>query len=158
MSHSKQTIIDQIIKDIELGAERGSVIAKYCKKLQKSARTVDTLWKKANEQHRERRELIKTQLAALDTEKALEARKKEIMTAEDRKEYLTRIIKGELRIAKAFVIAGEIVEHPAEPDAGDRLKAIAELNKMEGDYAPANLQVKAEVKSTTGITLNLDTH
>ena len=42
MKASKHVIIDAIIKEIEQGTTRAKVIAKYCKKLQKSERTIDS--------------------------------------------------------------------------------------------------------------------
>ena len=56
MKASKQIIIDAIIKEIEQGTTRAKVIAKYCKKLQKSERTIDSYWKIANIQQKERQE------------------------------------------------------------------------------------------------------
>ena len=151
---NKQTIIDDIIKMIEQGTERGAVITKYCKKLQKSARTVDGYWKTANEQHVIRQQAIKNELAAIDTQSAIEARKKAIMSADDRKELLTSIANGTLKIKKPFVIAGKIMEYPAEPDHTDRKNAIAELNKMDGAYAPAKVQNTVEFLTSPVINVS----
>ena len=142
---TKQIIIDAIIKEIEQGTDRGKVIAKYCKKFQKSARTVDTYWKIANEQHIIKQRAIKEELSRIDKGAAIEARKKAIMTAEERKEYLTQIIKGEIEVPytevkynpgiKSFetIQFVELASHTA------RINAIAELNKMEGDHAPTKV-------------------
>lgn len=59
----------------------------------------------------------------------------QIMTSAQRMELLTRMANGELRIKQPIVIAGKIMEYPAEPTASDRRAAIAELNKMDGSYA-----------------------
>lgn len=133
---NKQIIIDAIIKEIGNGKERGKVLATVGKKWQLSQRTFDRYWKTANEQHIVKQQAIKTAIANDTTIKELEAKKQAIMTTMERKELLTKIAKGEVKIKKPFVISGKIMEYPSEPDANDRLKAIAELNKMEGDYAP----------------------
>ena len=133
---NKQAIIDSIIAEIEKGTDRGKVVAKYCKKFQKSARTIDTYWKVANEQHLVKQQAIKEKLTAIDTAAAIEARKKAIMSADERKELLTKLITGEIKAKRPFVIGGKIMEYPEEPTHRDRISAIAELNKMDGSYTP----------------------
>ena len=59
------------------------------------------------------------------------------MLSDERKEYLTSVIRGKVSISKKIVINGVIDEIEIIPDHKDRLSAIAELNKMEGDYAPS---------------------
>lgn len=138
---SKQVIIDAIIKEIETGTERGKVVAKFCKKFQKSTRTIDTYWKIANVQHTAKQQAIKKELDEVDKQAAIEARKKAIMTANERKELLTKLINGEIKAKRPFVIGGKIMEYPEEPTHRDRISAIAELNKMDGDYAPTKSDV-----------------
>ena len=98
-------------------------------------------WNIAKEQHTEKQQEIKARVAELDTAAAIEARKKAIMTADERKEYLTKLINGEIKAKRPFVIGGKIMEYPEEPTHSDRIKAIAELNKMDGDYAPVKSNV-----------------
>jgi hypothetical protein len=47
---------------------------------------------------------------------------------------LSKIANGEVKVKKPFVIGGKIMEYPSEPDHNDKIKAIAELNKMDGSY------------------------
>ena len=63
-----------------------------------SSRTFDRYWKKANEAYSEAQKQIKESVIKDDTIKALEAEKRAIMTAMERKEYLTKIVKGEILI------------------------------------------------------------
>ena len=63
---------------------------------------------------------------------------KRIMTIAERMEWLSKVALGEIRVKQPFVIAGKIMEYPAEPSISDRKAAIAELNKMDGSYAPVN--------------------
>lgn len=135
----KQYIIDFIISCIEKGEQRGNILVKAGKKWGTSKSAFDRMLKIAKEQHTERQQAIKSKLAIVDEQSAIEARKKAIMTADERKELLTKIANGEIRIKKPFVIAGKIMEYPAEPDHADRMKAMAELSKMSGDYAPSKV-------------------
>ena len=63
---------------------------------------------------------------------------KRIMTIAERMEWLSKVALGEIKVKQPFVIAGKIMEYPAEPSISDRKAAIAELNKMDGSYAPVN--------------------
>ena len=142
---TKQIVIDAIIKGIEISKDRGKLLATIGKKWQLSQRTFDRYWKTAQEQHIIKQQAIKTIIAEVDKEAAIDARKKAIMTAGERKEYLTKIILGEIEVpytevkynagAKVFETFEfmELASHTA------RINAIAELNKMEGDYAPTKV-------------------
>lgn len=70
---------------------------------------------------------------------ATDALKSAVMSKQERLETLTKIAKGELKVKRPFVIGGKIMEYPSEPDAMERKAAIAEMNKMEGDYAPSKV-------------------
>jgi hypothetical protein len=133
---SKQIIIDAIIKEIESGKATEKICAAICRKFQFSERTFYNHHKKSIVQHITKQEAIKKELEQVDKDAAIDARKRAIMTANERKEYLTKIITGDVKFKRPFVIKDKIMEYPSEPDAMDRLKAIAELNKMDGDYAP----------------------
>lgn len=135
----KQIIIDFIISCIESAEQRGNILGKVGKKWGMSKSAFDRWYKIAKEQHTTKQQAIKEKLAKVDEAAAIEARKKAIMTADERKEVLTKIANGTLKIKRPFVIGGKIMEYPAEPDATDRRNAIAELNKMEGDYAPSKV-------------------
>jgi hypothetical protein len=142
---TKQIVIDAIIKGIEIGKDRSKLLATIGKKWQLSQRTFDRYWKIAQQQHLAKQQTIKKELAEVDKAAAIEARKKAIMTADERKEYLTQIIKGEIEVPytevkynpgiKSFetIQFVELASHTA------RINAIAELNKMEGDYAPTKI-------------------
>jgi len=148
----KQILIDAIIKGIEQGKDRGKLLATIAKKWQISNRTFDRHWKTANQQHTVKQQAIKEKLTAIDTAAAIEARKKAIMTADERKELLTKLITGEIKAKRPFVIGGKIMEYPEEPTHRDRISAIAELNKMDGSYAPLPKQ-QVDVKHNGDINI-----
>ena len=88
----------------------------------------------------EERERLRKVVEAANDSKVSEIAQMNIMCKAERMELLTKMAKGELKIKTPFVIAGKIMEYPAEPTASDRRAAIAELNKMAGDYAPAKTE------------------
>ena len=142
----KQTIIDFIVSCLKKADERKVILSKVAKKWQINVRTIDRLLRIAKEQHLEAQELIRKELAELDKQNAIEERKAQIADVLERKEILTKILRGEIPLIRPMVCDGEIVSVPIVPDWSDRKNAIAELNKMEGDYAPtkADVNIKTE--------------
>ena len=65
----------------------------------------------------------------------------------ERMQHLTKIMRGELKIrADRFFFDskdGKVVSHEVEelPDHGAQIKAIAELNKMDGSYAATKTDI-----------------
>lgn len=159
-----QIIIDFIITCLEKGEERGNILTKVGKKWGSSKSAVDRYLKIAKEQHRIKQETIKKSLAELDKQAALDARKKAIMTADERKEYLTKLIKGEVKVPYTEIKwnpkTSKFVKHnfiEVAPHSA-RISAISELNKMEGDYAPAKVaqtDVEGNNLKTASILLSL---
>jgi hypothetical protein len=140
---ARQVIIDFIIHCLKNGEQRGNILVKAGKKWGISKSAFDRFLKTAKEQHSIAAEAIKKEMVAIDTAAAIEARKRDIMTADQRKEYLTIIINCKTDIKKFDRQFFQIVELPDGRkefiSMADKLKAISELNKMEGDYAPTKV-------------------
>ena len=147
MGKNKQNIVDEIVKEVEQGKSFSTVLGLNGTKWNLPRTTFARYWKIANEQHNKKQHAIKKAVDAVDTAAAIESRKLAIMTANERKKYLTKIILGEIEVPykeikwdanqKKFVTISfvELASHPT------RIAAIAELNKMEGDYAPTRAPV-----------------
>ena len=136
---NKAVIIDAIVKQIEKGKGFGTVLKLIGTKWNLSRTTYSRYWKIANENHTEAQQLIKDAKAALDMQSALNERKSQIADVLERKEILTQIARGQIRLRKAIPVNGELEYTEVVPDWMDRKNAIAELNKMEGDYAPTKV-------------------
>ena len=65
-----------------------------------------------------------------------------IADAAERMQMLTKILRGELSIEEEVSTPNGIITLLVKPSFGERRAAIAELNKMGGDYAPAKSEVK----------------
>jgi hypothetical protein len=142
---NKQVIVDFIVSRLEKGEQRATILAKVVKKWQSSVRTFDRLLKIANEQYSNRLHLASK--AADDTYVAMkaEAAKEAVMSKQEREEYLTKLIKGDIEIpytevkwnpvSKSF----ETIQFVELASHGARISAISELNKMGGDYAPSKV-------------------
>jgi hypothetical protein len=135
MKPSKQIIVDFIVEQMRIEASTEKICAVTCRKFQFTERTFYNHFKQAKDIHLKEQKSIKEVKLDIHKQKAKEEEKNNILTAEQKKEILRKIALGEIKVKKPFVIAGKIMEYPAEPDHTDRKNAIAELNKMEGDYA-----------------------
>jgi len=63
----------------------------------------------------------------------------------ERLELLSKIATGQITVKKTFFYEGQVIEHECYPDHADRIKAIAEMNKMDGSYTPEKHLVLAGV-------------
>lgn len=133
---SKQNIIDEIVKEIQKGFGRGKVMGTIGKKWEISRTTFDRYWKTANEHVADIQQRASKAADAVYIAAKERAAIAAVMSRQARLEYLTKIVHGKIKTKRAFLVNGKIKEHPEEPDHTARIKAIVELNKMEGDYAP----------------------
>ena len=83
------------------------------------------------------REKLKVIVEEAQSNRVAEIAQMNIMTSAERMEFLSKMAKGEVKVKQPFVIGGKIMEYPSEPTFAERRAAIAELNKMDGSYAPA---------------------
>lgn len=134
--NSKQIQIDFIISCIKKGESRAEILVKVGNKWGTSKSAFDRLLKIAKEQHAIAQQVIKAELEKLEKQAAINARKKEIMTSEERKMVLTKIANGRLKLTRWWIGKDYQVSKQVVPNYTERISAIAELNKMEGDYAP----------------------
>ena len=75
-----------------------------------------------------------------------------IMTAQERLEYLTRVIKGEEPEHIVQFVEGEKFEETVPASIRTRLNALDIMNKMQGEYVQ---KVEAEVKNAVNIYIEL---
>lgn len=131
----------EFIKDLlRNGEERKTILAKTSKKWQKlSVRSIDRLIRNAKDALRSEIEQIETKTQE-SINKEVESRKSKILTVIERMEILSAIAKGEIPLTKPMVVDKNIENVPVVPDWMDRRAAIAELNKMQGEYAPVKTE------------------
>lgn len=139
---SRQTIIDEIIKGIEQGLSRGKLLSKIVKKWQMSDRTFDRHLKIANQQHAELQQKAKAAADLAYIQSSEEAAKKAVMSKAERLAVLTQIARCEVSVKAGD--AANPVEVIVPVDTLERIKAIAEINKMEGDYAETSIKLKGD--------------
>ena len=137
----------EFIKDcLRKGEERKIILPKFTTIYRKSEKTFNNRLKEARKSIQGEQQRIQ-QEAEKGIQKDIIERKSKIMTSIERQEYLTRVLNGEVKTKQPFVVGGKIMEYPAEPSLTDKLKALAELNKMDGSYSP----IKTELDNIVSI-------
>lgn len=154
-NHNNSTVLQQvefITNCLRNGLERKEILQRFTETYKnKSIKTFDNRLKVAREQMKGEIKDIEAR-TELSITNEVEARKLRIMTVAERIDILTKIAFGEIPLNKPMVCDGVIQLVPVVPDWTDRRGAIAELNKMDGSYAPikqANTNVAGEDVPTT---------
>jgi hypothetical protein len=137
---SRAVTVDAIVKYIEKGNGYGGVLKLNDSLWRLSRSTFLRYWNIASEQHIAAQQVIKKVEAEMNLESAIEGHKGHIADVRERKEVLTKILRGEIPLRKPIVVNFCIEYIEVLPDWMDRKAAIAELNKMEGDYAPTKVE------------------
>lgn len=130
------TQIEFVKNCLRKGEKRNAILGKFGKKWGNVSRTtfdrrLDAAKIELLDEHKAFQAKVEVEVA-----KEVEVRKLDIMDAMERKAILTQIARGEIPLKKVIVVDKAIEEIEVVPDWMDRKLAIAELNKMEGDYAP----------------------
>ncbi len=140
--------IEFILTGLRNGEQRKDILAKFVKQWPKlSVRTFDRRLKQAEQQLHQEQQRIRQQSEALVTQ-AINQRADKILSSIDRQVLLTKIALGELEVTskeprydpmqRKFVMVPMV----QPPSISDRLRAMAELNKMSGDYKATQHEVQ----------------
>lgn len=109
---------------------KGSQLAKrYADEIEKAKNRNGEIIQKAHEKHQEK-------VASM-----------RFMSVAERMELLSKLAEGTLKIKVPFYKDGKVLEYNAEPSASERIKAIAELNKMNGAYAPTEIKGTLDIRA-----------
>lgn len=143
---NKIAILEAIVLQLRKGKGYSEIFGHICTKWDLSRSTFSNYWKIATLRHTQEQDIIKTAKHELDIQSALNERKSQIADVLERKEILTQILRGQIPLRKAVVVAGALEYYDVIPDWMDRRAAIAELNKMEGEYAPTKVKVLGAIE------------
>lgn len=135
---TKQIVIDAIIKGIEIGKDRGKLLATIGKKWQISQRTFDRYWKTAQEQHTAKQQAIKSEIAIVDKEAAIDARRNGLKSKNER----LMILQNEVDrcLLDLYPVKGKKPNIFNKVSLRRTIKELqAEISKIEGDYAPTKV-------------------
>lgn len=138
---SEKPQIDFIVDCLRKGEQRKHILGKFGKKWVSVSRTT------FDRRLREAEQVLQSELKAINKKaeerasEEAEARKTKILTVLERQEILAQIARGLLEIDQEVATATGVKLVKNKPDIHERIKAIAELNKMGGDYQPTKTDI-----------------
>ena len=142
---NKLVIIEAIVVLLRKGKGYSEILIQVGTKWDIPRSTFSRHFRNATQMHTEEQEVIKAAKAKLDLQSALNERKSQIADVLERKEILTQIARGQIPLRKAVVVDGSLEYYEVVPEWMDRKSAIAELNKMEGEYEPNKVEISGQV-------------
>lgn len=135
-SPNEQAQIDFIIGYLRKGMQRKEILQLFTKSYKTSTKTFDTRLKLATEAFQAEQQRIRSK-AEESVSSEIESLKIKIMTVAERQALLTEMALGNLESEQLISTPEGIKKVKVRPTHSERRAAIAELNKMGGDYAPA---------------------
>ena len=153
---NKEKIISDILSELDFGIDRAACLDLMGKKWQTTTRTFDRYWQEALKRFAALNLRTQNALDEVYIDAKKEALKKAILTKHERMEILTQIASGQLTFQKEVPTKFGPQMITATPDFTDRKAAIAELNKMDGEYAPIRKDITSggePIKQITGIVV-----
>ena len=147
---SKQKAISEIVKGLRKGLATEDIFSGIVSKSQITERTLYRYLEEAKAVHskeqQELERLAREQL--LQTKK--EELKSEILSIQQRKEFLTKVVTAKTDLIQVGKATVEVLTHDdgrREIITNDiRIKALQELNKMDGAYTPTQFEDVTERK------------
>lgn len=148
----RDAIVAEMLTEIDYGVGREAVLATIGKKWQIPLRTFDRYWaiarKEADAEAQRLKEARYNALHKAEMKRVTAG----IMAKEERMLILSQIARAELQLPREVLSADGIQTLNVVPDYTERKAAIAELNKMDGEYAP----IKKENKHSGDLTIKQD--
>lgn len=130
----KETAIKLILSDLKRGISKPTILSIIVEKCQVSTRTAERYYDAANKQYDVFLSKVTPIIEAKEIEALGEAAKIGILSKLERQKILSKIAKGKIPLTKHIVCDKVIQEVDIIPNWSDRVRAIAELNKMDGSY------------------------
>ena len=125
---NKDKCISEILLELEKGAERGDIVAKYGKKFQKSARTIDSYIKEAKKIIEQSNQALQEKIQSKKEKTALERFEKLYLDKNKHTEELIADIErlSEIKAGKALKVGDQIIV----ATFADELRAKAEIRNI----------------------------
>ena len=154
MKPKKEQTVNEMLLEIEMGTSYTECLKINGGLWGLPPTTFDRYWAEASKRFKARLDAIEEATTKVAISMEIKALKKAILSKHERQEILTQRAKGEIPLIKHIVCDGVSQQVDVVPAWADRRAAIAELNKMEGDYAPIKKDITSggeTIKQITGI-------
>jgi hypothetical protein len=136
ITNNKQAYIDFILNELNKGnVKYNDVSSLFCSKFQITERTFNKYWLLSNEVHLEQRQAINAEKLNTTIQTEKESTRRLVLDKIGR-----MLIAEEIAMGKAKKVEGQIIM----PSFSERIRALDYLSKIEGDFAPQ--QIEHDVK------------
>jgi len=136
MKPNKENIITEILIELEKGITFTACMELFDMIWSLPPTTFKRYWAEANLRYTAVNQKAQKEISDILVGSAKERLKMAILSKDERMEILTKIAKGDISIKKEVATKFGVEILDVVPDFNDRKAAIAELNKMDGEYAP----------------------
>lgn len=150
-SLDKDTAIKSILSDLKKGIDKPTILRKIASKCEKDKATIYRWYSDADKRYKEFMHKALPVIEYKEAEALAEVAASGILSKIERQKILTDIALGITKSTKPMMFMGDIIQATCAPTVADMRAAIAELNKMDGDYAPNKIEHSGEVKTNTVI-------
>jgi hypothetical protein len=154
MRPAKEHLITEILIEIENNISFTDCASLFDLNWALPVSTFKRYWREASTRHADHQRATQIEKQALSLEAAKERFKKAILNADERMEILTKIASGDITMVKEVPGRNGIELLNVTPDFAERRAAIAELNKMDGNYAPQRKELTHTTPKKLTIKIN----
>jgi hypothetical protein len=154
MRPSKEHLITEILQELEKGTGFANCASVFDLNWAVPKSTFKRYWREASDKHAEHQRETQIQKQSITLEAAKERLKKAILNKDERMEILTKIASGDIIMIKEVAGRNGIELLNVTPDFAERRAAIAELNKMDGEYAPQRKELTHMAPKKLTIKIN----
>jgi hypothetical protein len=156
MRPSKEHLITEILNEIEGNISFTDCASLFDLNWALPLSTFKRYWREASDRHADHQRATQIEKQALNLEAAKDRLKKAILNKDARMEILTKIATGDITMVKEVATRDGTALLNVTPDFAERRAAIAELNKMDGEYAPQKKELTHTGPQKVTIKINRD--
>ena len=153
MKPKKEQTVNEMLLEIEMGTSYTECLKINGGLWGLPPTTFDRYWGEASKRFKARLDAIEEATTKVAVSMEVKALKKAILSKHERQELLSKLATGEIRSWREVVTEAGVIKLEYY-SASEAKQNIAELNKMEGDYAPIKKDITSggeQIKQITGI-------
>ena len=153
MKPKKEQTVNEMLLEIEMGTSYTECLKINGGLWGLPPTTFDRYWGEASKRFKARLDAIEEATTKAAVSMEVKALKKAILSKHERQELLSKLATGEIRSWREVVTESGVIKLEYY-SAAEAKQNIAELNKMDGDYAPVKKDITSggePIKQITGI-------
>ena len=140
MKPKKEQTVNEMLLEIEMGTSYTECLKINGGLWGLPPTTFDRYWGEASKRYKARLDAIEEATTKAAVSMEIKALKKAILSRHERQELLSKLATGEIRSWREVVTESGVIKLEYY-SAAEAKQNIAELNKMDGDYAPVKKDI-----------------